>query len=124
MFALLSADGRTEGGPLDRPGGSGEAPQVTEMTIQKDLENHLDEDLGGLLVDGERACSKCPPCRPRCARQVGAREDQPADEGGSRTSDREKLRNPRLAEVAPVDREAHARWVGRAAWGSRSATSI
>jgi hypothetical protein len=23
---------------------------------QKDLENHLDEDLGGLLVDGERAC--------------------------------------------------------------------
>ena len=51
---------------------------------QKDLENHLDEDLGGLLVDRERACSKCPPCRPRFARQVGAREDQPADEGGSR----------------------------------------
>ena len=28
---------------------------------------------------------------------------------GLETSDREKLRNPRLAEVAPVDREAHAR---------------
>ena len=28
---------------------------------------------------------------------------------GLETSDREKLRNPRHAEVAPVDREAHAR---------------
>jgi hypothetical protein len=34
---------------------------------------------------------------------------------GLETSAREKLRNPRLAEVAPVDREAHARWAGRAA---------
>jgi DNA invertase Pin-like site-specific DNA recombinase len=28
---------------------------------------------------------------------------------GLETSDRKKLRKPRLAEVAPVDREAHAR---------------
>ena len=76
---------------------------------QKDLENHLDEDLGGLLVDGERACRNVLLGVLASLDKLEREKISQRMKAGLETRDREKLRNPRLAEVAPVDREAHAR---------------